>query len=1012
MKSHLIVPKQFLLFVSALIFISVACPGPAQASSSRVLILHSYHKGLLWTDKIMDGMASVLDHTGPDLEVHVEYMDTKRHPPKESFDFLETLYRQKFNQTRFDLILASDNNALNFIVAKRAELFGSTPVVFCGINNFNKKMLAGQRDITGVTEEIDIQGTIELAQAILPEVRHIVAINDQTPTGLANREKWKQIVGKHALPSITYVMWDDLSLINLKKNLAALGPDTMVLVFSFHRDNTGHWLSIPEFMKVISTSSSVPVFSFWDHYNDHGSMGGVLVSGREQGRICAEYGTGILKGEAAGHLPIQVKSPNIAALDYRLLKKFNISMSRIPKDTVLLYEPESFFKKYRYLSIIFSILFVILVSLLGVLSVNIFHRRKIEQSLRKSRERLNLIIKGSNDAPWDLDLIDNKIYYSPQWWRQLGYEPDEQETDVFFWLRLLHPDDVDIIDKEYKRAIETDSDGFEIEFRLQHKKGHYLPILSRGIITRDGTKKPVRLTGTNMDLSERKRAEDSLRRSQERFLTILNSIDVSIYVSEINTYEILFMNQHMVDGFGADFTGQVCWSALRGRSGPCRHCKKHELMDKQWAKNRAMTWQEKNPMTRRWYVNYDRVIEWTDGRLVKLQVSTDITEIKRLEEEVRQAHKMESIGILAGGIAHDFNNILGIILGNAELAADGMPQSRFEYELIQEIVTASLRARDVVKQLLSFSRKTKKDFQPLDISPVIRESLKLLRSSLPSSVDIQNRVPAACDTILADDTQIHQVIINLCSNAADAMTEHGGVIEIAVNRIFPEVEQESKYKELDCECYLELTIKDTGTGMEPAVREKMFDPYFTTKETGKGTGMGLAVVHGIVENHGGRIHVDSEQGKGTAISIFFPVVDMRPAGNEDRAIEKLPGGTENILFVDDEPSIVQMTTRTLKKFGYNVTGMTDPVEALSTLGREPDQFDLVVSDMTMPKMNGKVLSKKIKDIRQDIPIIICTGHSSVIEEDGVKETGIAAFEMKPVTMSRMVGLVRDVLDFK
>ena len=389
----------------------------------------------------------------------------------------------------------------------------------------------------------------------------------------------------------------------------------------------------------------------------------------------------------------------------------------------------------------------------------------------------------------------------------------------------------------------------------------------------------------------------------------------------------------------------------------------------------------------------------------------EIRDRKQVEDQLRQSHKMEAIGTLAGGIAHEFNNILGIIIGNAELAIDDTPEWNPAHKNISEIKRAGLRAKEVVLQLLSFSRKTEQVQKPIDIAPVIKESIKLIRSSIPSNIEIHDHVPRSGDLILADTTQIHQVFINLCTNAAHAMDDNSeGFLKIFLDTVDIDEKTDTRFAEIHPGKYLELTVKDSGKGIEPKIRERIFDPYFTTKEIGMGTGMGLAVVHGIVTNHNGKILVNSEPGKGTSISILLPVVTgvTEPQKEPDRQTS-LPTGNETILFVDDEFSIVESNKMLLEKIGYTVREFTNPLEALSAFKSDPDSFDLVISDVTMPKMNGVDLSKNLRKIRPDIPVIICSGHSSHMDEEKALKLNINAYTMKPVTASQIAVLIRKVL---
>jgi PAS domain S-box-containing protein len=401
------------------------------------------------------------------------------------------------------------------------------------------------------------------------------------------------------------------------------------------------------------------------------------------------------------------------------------------------------------------------------------------------------------------------------------------------------------------------------------------------------------------------------------------------------------------------------------------------------------------------------VITWED-RPATINFLRDITEQMHLEQHLQQSQKMESIGTLAGGIAHDFNNILGIIIGNTELALNKIPKENKAQSNLEEIRTASLRARDVVKQLLSFARKTDLEKKPIIIASIIEESLKFLRSSVPTSIDIRQNISKEIDTIMADPTQIHQVLLNLCTNAVHAMPD-GGILEVALKNMELDEAIAARYADLKPGRYVNLIVNDTGHGIPEEEMDRIFDPYFTTKEVGKGTGMGLAFVHGIVKSHEGWLSVESEPGKGTIFSIFFPAVE-KEAVIETETAEEVPAGNERILLVDDMESMVFVGQYRLEKLGYRVVTRMDPVEALELFRADPQRFDLVITDMTMPRMNGDRLVKEMLKIRPDLPTILCTGFSEKIDEVKAKKIGIREYIEKPLRMIDLAKAVRKVLD--
>jgi CheY-like chemotaxis protein len=327
---------------------------------------------------------------------------------------------------------------------------------------------------------------------------------------------------------------------------------------------------------------------------------------------------------------------------------------------------------------------------------------------------------------------------------------------------------------------------------------------------------------------------------------------------------------------------------------------------------------------------------------------------------------------------------------------------------LEEVRTASLRAKDVVRQLLSFARKTGPERKPININSVITGALKLLRSSIPTSIEIRSNITKESQVILADPTQINQVMINLCTNAAQAVEDEDGVIEVILEKVALE-ESTAQYYGLSPGLYARLTVNDTGHGIDPEIQDRIFDPYFTTREVGKGSGMGLAVVHGIVMNHDGTILVDSSIGKGATFKVFFPIVETEPLP-EITTDEDLPTGKERIIFIDDEESILRMGRQRLERLGYMVESTTSPIEALALFRSQPDQFDLVITDLTMPKMTGDKLVKEILNIRPDIPVILCTGFSEKLDEEKAREIGAADYLEKPLDKRDFAFKVRKVLE--
>jgi len=371
---------------------------------------------------------------------------------------------------------------------------------------------------------------------------------------------------------------------------------------------------------------------------------------------------------------------------------------------------------------------------------------------------------------------------------------------------------------------------------------------------------------------------------------------------------------------------------------------------------------------------------------------------------------MEEIGTLAGGVAHDFNNILGVIIGYAEISLDDLPEDSHIREDIKEILIAADRAKDLVNQILTFSRQTDYDLKPFRVKPLVEEFLKLIRATFPATIEIRHEIKAESDTVMSDPTQIHQVLMNLFTNAKHAMQEKGGVLEISLTEETIDKKNESVLPDLSPGKYLKMRISDTGHGMDAVTMKRVFDPFFTTKDQGKGTGMGLSVVHGIVKSYGGEISVFSEQGKGTTFCVYLPLSDTSSPVQEKVFPEKITGGNEHVLLVDDEEAICNMTKRTLEKLGYVVTSRTSSIEALELFRRMPDKFDLVITDQTMPNLTGVGLAKELISTRPDIPIILCSGFSETINRNQAMLMGIREYITKPVVKGQLNDAIRKIFD--
>ncbi len=523
------------------------------------------------------------------------------------------------------------------------------------------------------------------------------------------------------------------------------------------------------------------------------------------------------------------------------------------------------------------------------------------------------------------------------------------------------------------------------------------------------------------DITERNLSEQALRESEERFRAITTTAANAIILMN-DRGEISYWNPAAEKMFGYS-SPEVMGQVLHKIIAPSHY---HEAVEmglenfKTTGKGSFMG------------VTIELTAVRKDGAHFPVELSTsainlkdswhamgiirDISERKlaaaeheRMEAQLRQAQKMEAIGTLAGGVAHDFNNILAAIIGYTELALHEVESTSKLHRQLNKVLQAGFRAKDLVNQILTFSRKREQERKHVQIAPILKETLKFLRASLPTTVDIRQEILDPLAMIHADPIQIHQVVMNLCTNAAYAMRENGGILEVTLSRLTVGTGSEGGAPDLKPGPYIRLTVRDTGHGMTPEIMERVFDPFFTTKGKGEGTGLGLSVVYGIIKSLDGGIKASSKPGEGTTFEIYLPRVESECV-IETEIAERIPTGHERILLVDDEETLVEMAQALLENLGYQVTGVSDSVRALELFSQSPEGYDLIITDQTMPAMTGCTFAREVKKHREDIPIILCTGLMEAVSEQQARQTGILAFLMKPYVVGELSRTVRKILD--
>lgn len=638
--------------------------------------------------------------------------------------------------------------------------------------------------------------------------------------------------------------------------------------------------------------------------------------------------------------------------------------------------------------------------------------KKFVESLETSEEKIRtlfnatsdaIIIAGSDGTILETNKAANKMF---------GYSSEE----------IARLPIIEMMPEEYRKAHIR---GFT-RLISTHASTYIGKIHEFQAITKDGTKFPIELnvaswfvegkqyfSGIIRDISARKKIEMDLKESERKLNIIFNSTGDGILLADAETKKIVTGNISICRMLGYNQTELVNLGI--DDIHPEESLEEvHDRFARQL--NKEIIVAQSVPMLKKDGSVFLADIsasptKYKDQKLL-IKIIRDVTERIKLEDRIRQSQKMEAIGTLAGGIAHDFNNILSPIVGYTELVMTSMQEDSELFAMLNEVLKASIRAKELIRQILTFSRKDTEEKKPVKITPIIEEALKFLRSSIPSQIEIIHKIGDIDGLVMCNPTKIHQVIMNLCTNAYQAMMENGGVMEVSMESISIHPQNIKEGRELPTGSYVRIIVSDNGPGMDAETMVRIFEPYFTTKEKEQGTGLGLFLVHGIVEDHNGIIEVESQKGQGTVFTIHLPEIVLKEETLSAKADSRRPKGSEHILIVDDEKPIIEMLSNLFRSLGYRITAVNDSVKALECFRENADQFDIVITDQTMPKIPGSELAKTILDINPDIPIILCTGYSSVITKEKARNIGISKILMKPLSMSEISVAVRVLLDRK
>ena len=865
-----------ILLVLAAVFAAMLgfSPAVAAAPPSSVLILNSYDQGYSWTDGEVAGIRSVLGNSPSWVQLSVEYLDWRQFPSQQNHDQVEKLLQTRYGASKPDVLIVTDNPALDFALDHRSSLFAGVPIVFCGINDYQTSLLRGAKDVTGIAEEIDPAGTLALALRLHAHASSVYVIMDFTEAGIAVRRTIQNVVPEFQ-DRAAFTFSPDATVAEIMDTVAALPGNTIILAGPFTRDKDGVLIDMPEFIAELARHTALPIYGVYEQGLGQGVVGGVLTSPQLEGAKAGDLVARILAGEPAGSIPVVTRQSTHVAFDWNRLETFGIPASSLPVGATVINRPVTILDTNRRL-VVFTIV-VMLLLVLGIVFLGINDVRRERAEARALR--LATAIEQAAEAIAITDPSGTVTYVNPAFEHATGFSDAESRGRNIRGLL-----------------------GDEVAVPLERRAEEHLTAY-------DSWKKKI--TSVRKDGS-------------------LVELDLTV-------------------------------SPVRGPG--------------------------------------DEVANYT-------YVGRDITQEAALEEQLRQSQKLEGIGLLAGGVAHDFNNILTGILGYANmLEPDAAPGSTMQ-EGLHVIQQAAERAAELTKQLLSFARRGKRQNTTVDLNSTILEVVSLLTRTVNKNISVTEHFDTDQATVLGDPGQLQQIVLNLAINGRDAMPQ-GGSLTFRTRRQRLNVEQLMAHPGAEPGVFVALSVSDTGVGIEKKNLRRIFEPFFTTKDVDKGTGMGLAMVYGIVKAHKGFIDVQSDIGKGTTFTVYVPTTDVVPTTVHAANLPRKGHG--RILVVDDEEVVRKLTREMLHRAGYDVVTAIGTTEAVAWYRAHPHEADLVIIDMVMPGKDGQECFKALKAINPDVRAILSTGYGLDGHAQDTLDAGMVGYVQKPYHMQDLVTAVADAL---
>ena len=1033
----------YLFVVAACLFtflsITHAAPTPQPVDPNKhVLIINSYHKGYQWTDNTLAGIESVLKDGKSNIELHVEFMDSKRVVDKNHFYRLFLYYRSKFDQVKLNLIIASDNDAFNFVLRYRDALFPNIPVVFCGVNALNEMLQQKVPLLTGVVEDYDIKATLEVALKLHPQTKEIIAVSNGTPIGAAKKQLFNDAMaatGKNLKGTII----DDPILSDFERLIKERSKDCIVLLLGSFKDKSGTTLPVEESTPILA-KYDVPLYGVLEYYLGYGIIGGKLISGYHQGALAAQMGLKILQGEPVDRVPIERKSPNLYMFDYTQMVKFGINQGGLPEGSVVINKPKTQPKQNNINNTMVwaAIAVFVCLGIIVVLITLIFRsRRSAEESLEKLSVDLEKRVEARSE-----ELMRSNAELRTKIAEMKHAEASLTESQLKHWTLFQQaPNPVFIIDEEarYSDCNSRMLEFFECtldELRAMDARelvpGNLLaqlleasesPVPTRTFEVQymaHGTTKTLLLNlvplvfsgkrfvyGVGQEITELKHSRDLLKARDELLKQVIDMLPGAVMISN-RQGPVEYLSEGFIRTFGFtpdDVPSMDVWWQKAYPEKTLRDAMSgawfHAAATKEVTDEIIQAFETK--VTTKDGSSLEKELRFVPIYEMVVMIFQDMRERKLSKTQAPTSRNHESIETLAAGIAHDFNNLLLVILGNISLAKTSLTQEDRAFDRLIDAERASMMTKDLIQQLITFSKGGELSKRAMVITPFIME----VTHSTLSSTNIKGKYIMSDDLypVEIDEGQIRQVMHIILGNAREAMPQ-GGTITISFENVRI---TRGDYLPLNDGDYVKISLQDEGLGIKQEHLGRIFDPYFTTKDVGsqKGVGLGLAIAYSIIKKHSGHIAVESSVGGGTTFHIYLPAYGKEVVTDREvvEAHDEIPKKKGKILVMDDAKAVRDVTGAMLSYIGYDVEFARDGREAIA-LYREAKQseepFDAVILDLTVQGgMGGKEAIQLLLALDPHIRAIISSGYSGDPIMSEYREYGFKTAILKPYKMEEL-----------